>query len=327
MDLYIDRENLISFMRSSKRPEFGDCIRMMMRQLRVHYNISKDALREEPLCQWYTLMTEGRGNSESVDLFSSVCFPERPISSSSYTSWNIKKISSVYLINDSGVSELKEKGCVLIGYVGEELDILSKLFCGNDYDFHKLYDLQKNFHSWDQLTDDNQIMPCTDILINDRYLFKNQQEIVTHNLKQLFTALSTNVKTQINIVIFTKKDGMDSFGKDKAKRIVRDIWKNRKEPKPNVTFVYSSDNDLIPHDRFIITNYRLIRSGDSFNYFNTEGERISNGGSLDIDSLADHNVHDFVESLVDKLQTSYREITRINKDCIYGDKKSRFIEF
>ena len=63
------------------------------------------------------------------------------------------------------------------------------------------------------------------------------------------------------------------FGKDKADAIFKKTLEKSTGMKPNVTFVTSNDNDKIPHDRFIITNYRLIRSGDSFLYFDTKGKK------------------------------------------------------
>ena len=87
--------------------------------------------------------------SEESDKFlpSAAIFPERPIKANSYSNWNWRELSSVYLIDDVDSRKLKNKGCVLLGETGEELSILMKLFCGMDYDFHHLYDLQKNFNS------------------------------------------------------------------------------------------------------------------------------------------------------------------------------------
>ena len=196
-----------------------------------------------------------------------------------------------------------------------------------DYDFHHLYDLQKNFNSWEQLTADNQTLPCTDIIINDRYLFANTYDLVEYNLRPLLTVLAGNVKNRINVVVFTKNKTLLEFGKDKADAIFKNTLLTVTGMKPNVTFVTSNDNDKIPHDRFIITNYRLIRSGDSFLYFDTKGKKITNGGALDIDSMANHETYTFVQSLLEKLQASHNEIKRLNNDMIIGCKESKYINF
>lgn len=330
MELYIDINNLKSFIKSKDSDDFDDCKRMLRRQLHVVYNFDKEMLKSEPILQQFvTMISEGRGLSEESDKFlpSTAIFPERPIKANSYINWNWRELSSVYLIDDLDSRKLKNKGCVLLGETGEELSILMKLFCGMDYDFHHLYDLQKNFNSWEQLTADNQTLPCTDIIINDRYLFANTYDLVECNLRPLLTVLAGNVKNRINVVVFTKNKTLLEFGKDKADAIFKKTLEKSTGMKPNVTFVTSNDNDKIPHDRFIITNYRLIRSGDSFLYFDTKGKKITNGGALDIDSMANHETYTFVQSLLEKLQTSYDSIRGLNNDMIIGSKESKYIHF
>lgn len=330
MELYIDINNLKSFIKSKDSDDFDDCKRMLRRQLHVVYNFDKEMLKSEPILQQFvTMISEGRGLSEESDKFlpSTAIFPERPIKANSYINWNWRELSSVYLIDDIDSRKLKNKGCVLLGETGEELSILTKLFCGMDYDFHHLYDLQKNFNSWEQLTADNQTLPCTDIIINDRYMFANTYDLVECNLRPLLTVLSGNVKNRINVVVFTKNKSILDFGKDKADIIIKNTLLKVTGMKPNVTFVTSNDNDKIPHDRFIITNYRLIRSGDSFLYFDTKGKKITNGGALDIDSMANHETYTFVQSLLEKLQASYDDIKRLNNDMIIGSQESKYINF
>ena len=330
MELYIDINNLKSFIKSKDSDDFDDCKRMLRRQLHVVYNFDKEMLKSEPILQQFvTMISEGRGLSEESDKFlpSTAIFPERPIKANSYSNWNWRELSSVYLIDDIDSRKLKNKGCVLLGETGEELSILMKLFCGMDYDFHHLYDLQKNFNSWEHLTADNQTLPCTDIIINDRYLFANTYDLVECNLRPLLTVLAGNVKNRINVVVFTKNKTLLEFGKDKADAIFKNTLLKVTGMKPNITFVTSNDNDKIPHDRFIITNYRLIRSGDSFLYFDTKGKKITNGGALDIDSMANHETYTFVQSLLEKLQASYEDIKRLNNDMIIGSKESKYINF
>lgn len=330
MELYIDINNLKSFIKSKDSDDFDDCKRMLRRQLHVVYNFDKEMLKSEPILQQFvTMISEGRGLSEESDKFlpSTAIFPERPIKANSYSNWNWRELSSVYLIDDIDSRKLKNKGCVLLGEAGEELSILMKLFCGMDYDFHHLYDLQKNFNSWEQLTADNQTLPCTDIIINDRYLFANTYDLVECNLRPLLSVLTDNVKNRINVVVFTKNKPLLEFGKNKADAIFKNTLFKVTGMKPNVTFVTSNDNDKIPHDRFIITNYRLIRSGDTFLYFDTKGKKITNGGALDIDSMANHETYTFVQSLLEKLQASYDDIKRLNNDMIIGSKESKYIHF
>ena len=329
MDLYIDKENLKSFILSKSEDDFDDCLRMIRRQLHVVYNMDKSVFRDDPeMLQWLLRMGEGRGWSEDTDTFNNSLFPLRPIKSNSYIDWNRKELSSVYLIDDINTVKLKNRGCVLLGEIGEELRVLLKLFCGRDYDYHHLYDLHKNFNSWEQLVDENQMLPCTDIIINDRYLFNEDFALVEYNLSRMLKAIVSNVKNRVNVVVYTQNDSLRSFGTDKATTIIKGSIEKTTSIKPNITYVTSGARPTkIPHDRFVITNYRLIRSGDSFIYFNTKGEKITKGGSLDIDSLAKNETYVFVNSLLESLQSIYNDLYRLNKDLIIGNKVSNYISF
>lgn len=329
MDLYIDKENLKSFIHSRSEDDFDDCLRMIRRQLHVIYNMDKSVFRDDPeMTQWLLRMGEGRGASEETDTFNNDLFPLRPIKSNSYIEWGRKELSAVYLIDDLNTIKLKNKGCVLLGDIGEELRVLLKLFCGRDYDYHHLYDLQKNFNSWEQLVDENQMLPCTDIIINDRYLFNDDFMLVEYNLYRMLKAIVNNVKNKVNVVVYTQNDSIRNFGIDKATSIIKSAIEKTTSMKPNITYVTSGAKPTkIPHDRFVITNYRLIRSGDSFIYFNTKGEKITKGGSLDIDSLAKYETYVFVNSLLESLQSIYNDLYRLNKDLIIGSRVSNFIKF
>lgn len=325
MDIYIDKENLRSFLKSRDKDDFDDCQRMLRRQLHIVFNMDKSEVKDDPdLFEWIKMIGEGRGKSEETDTFLPDKFPIRPIKSNSYNDWPRRSLLSAYLLDDFDVSKLKKKSCVLLGDVGEELGILTQLFCGRDYEYHHLYDLRKNFRSWEQLLEDNQLLPCTDIVINDRYLFKNEESLVQYNLDKMLSVLANNVKNRIDVVVYTKHDALLEFGKEKAITIIRQSLYNVTDMKPNVTFVCSYDSEKILHDRFVITNYRLLRSGDTFIYFNTKGELITNGGSLDVDSLANHETYDFVESLLKQLQDTYDKVSA-NDDMVIGDRKSKFI--
>lgn len=327
MDLYIDKENLRSLIKAKDRDEYPDCLRMMKRQLHLVYNIDKTSLKNDPeLMQWVMKASEGRGDSEEKDTFRHEIFPIRPIKSNTCDVWNREQLSSVYLIDDLDCKKLK--GRVLIGEeIGEEVDVLSHLFCGMDYDFHHLYDLKKNFNSWEQLTMDNQMLPCTDIILNDRYFFNHDCDLVECNLSLLFGTLVKNVSNLVNIVIFTRHNEALSFGIEKAEGIIKDKVNSITGIMPNVTFVTGKKNSYIFHDRFIITNYRLIRSGSTFIYFDTEGRKITRGGSLDIDSLANRETYTYVGSLLEGLQRNIDKIYKHNKDMIIGDKVSNFVRF
>ena len=67
MDLYIDKENLRSFLHSRDKENFGDCQRMLCRQLHIVFNMEKSDVKANPeLYEWIKMIGEGRGNSEET---------------------------------------------------------------------------------------------------------------------------------------------------------------------------------------------------------------------------------------------------------------------
>ena len=87
----------------------------------------------------------------------------------------------------------------------------------------------------------------------------------------------------------------------------------------------------IPHDRFILTNYRLFFSGPSFgDYFNSKKELSTNGQNLTVDSLANMGIYQYACSLISFFQD--KVIDRILKikqaeSYIFGEMKSNMFSF
>lgn len=336
MNLIIDKENLLQFLRSKNVDSdlHKECLRLLKRQMHVIFNFDKQELlndksfKEEVLeeLNMYGFLT-GAGNSDQeTSSFESQILNRR--------TW--KLLSSVLLLNDKNY--INNNG-LLIGRIGEEHKILSSLFCNQkNYDLHTIFDIQKweNRSAWSKMT--AHILPCTDIVITDRYILKNSKEKLEHNLFYIFEKISKKyAELQINLVIF-----YDGF-KIKEKKVVyrpkytpimEEItkeFKNKFGEKSNITFVsykHIFDESLdeteknSPHDRIIITNNRMFRSGDSFCYFDEEGKLKTEGKTLDVDSLANSEAHSIAESVRHDLQIICKD-----NPYIFGDGKSNFIDF
>jgi hypothetical protein len=368
MDIYIDKENLKSFIKSRNNPNYkdcyDDCCRMLKRQLRINYNFEKtetleDELNKDGLWESYSkIATQGNGWSEDVDEYLKESIPSRPIvlskfpprriePNSSFMLNNLHQHSNVFLINDEKASLLQDKGTSLIGPLGQEINTLKQLFCGNDYDFHKLYDTQnpKSFSNWEQLSKDGVNLPLSDIVIMDRYI-GSQEDIMQFNLIKLIEVLTRKVKETVNVVLFCNRKYNWKDGNGKTIEIEpnwNDIKGNIKKflfektgNKCNVTIVFfpsperneknkQKDPD---HDRIIFTNYMLYKSGDSFCYYNSKGVNISSGISLDVYSLAQKGNYEFAISFLEYAQKIYDKVKqKNNSELIIGDKKSNYITF
>ena len=360
MEVYIDKENLKSFIKARNnlayKDSYEDCCRMLKRQLHINYNFEKtrDLIEDNsPFRDYFrSIDIDGFGNDENVDSYKDIEFPSRPIKSNVANSFNKNQYSSIFLIDDEKINLLIDKGTFIVGTPGKEVESLNKLFCGKDYDFHKLYDIQSkdSFPNWEQLSKDGLNLPLTDIIVMDRYIGGQIPRVQSpensqiqldrcigeqipapadYNINKLLEVLVERVKAEVNIVFFCNQTysnmkitpDWEQFRKDVKSKV-----KNKTGVNCNVTIVFYPQK-AAPHDRMIFTNYMLYRSGDSFEYFNSKGEIISQGKSLDVDSLAKKDNYDFAMSIIDDMQGLYEGIYGKNPDMVIGDKKSNYIKF
>lgn len=324
MKLYIDKENLLSLLNQGEKEIvselYEEVIRLIKRHLDLIFNFDKKECLNNPLLlKWMNQLSQGRGDTSSADEFKRPPFPERPIKNNFRTNlpWNV--FYSAFLVDDEKVDALKQQNSMLIGKVGEETSVLSSLFCNSSFDLHSLYNIQDKttFDGWETLKKDGHIMPCSDIVIADRYLFSDISRLES-NLYKILSLFAKGVqKPKINIVFFS--DSNDEVLRKSVCKRINEIF--GKETKVKVTFVVYGNNR--PHDRFILTNYRLFRSGDSFNYYDKSGYMVSKGLSLDVDSLANINAC----SLVSQIQKDMQDLCNNATDRIFGAKESNFIRF
>lgn len=339
MEVYIDKENLRSFIHARKDPQYSDCYddcyRMLKRQLHINYNFAKtkELIEDEDLRSYFMMSMQGNGESEA-DTYVTEMFPTRPVKANTANEFDKKQRSAVYLIDDEKAKLVIDKGALLIGESGKEMATLNRLFCGRDYEFHKLYNIQNrnSFTGWEQLKQDQLNLPLSDIILMDRYL-GTDVDLAPYNIFKLLDVLVDGVHDKVNVVLLCSKEYYNKNDRrayspdwDKFRRDIKDRLKRKTGFGCNVTLVfYTQDNN--PHDRTILTNYMLFRSGDSFCYYNSKGEMISKGNSLDVDSLAKKSNFDYAMSFIEMVQNLCDKIHGLNPDNIFGDKKSNYINF
>lgn len=317
MEIYFDRENLLSFIKSVHDDRFNDCNRMLKRQKnKITINCLKEKLMESPEAgNWIRTMTDGL---QSSIVFTDSLFPERPIKSNSYISFRMNHFSALYLIDDIDSNKIIQRGCILLDNVGKEVESLSTLYY-DDYQFTKNIEV-KELNNWGFLR--QYAMPLTDIIIVDQFCLSSP-ELIESNLVQLLKELSSKVKeTKINIVVFTAKESY--YSNDAISQIKRELKKSI-GCAPNVTIVLSSKQNLKEHDRSIVTNYQALDSGDTYNYFNSKNDLITKGRYLHIKSKANFDNEKSSTSLLTDMQALINSIN--NEDLLIGDKQSNFLSF
>jgi hypothetical protein len=326
MNLYIDRENVYSLIANTKHQLYGDCLRTMQKHLNVFFNFKKtDLANDEILLAWFKSFTEGVGKC-SKQVFNEEIFPARPIKPDSHNIMDREQLSSIYLISDDRMGLLKDKGTVLIGSPGEEFDVFNQIFLYNeDYKFEKKFKIGSTyFNKW---ADIERYSSCvTDILFIDNFILSDPS-LIDANFISFLRILVSKSKYPIRIVLLVNTDRVSLSFEDIRLKIRSEI-EQVTGCKPFFTLVKVRDQrgvkSLAEHDRTICTNYLRIYSGDSFNYFKTNGEVITKGREIHISSLGDYENHALSNDLISDIQ---RKIDELPESAIEGDKKSNFLTF
>jgi len=320
MNLYIDKLNLISLIDSRDNELYTDVLKLLKKQLDIFFNFSKEELRtDEKLMRWFMSFSDGVG-AENTTSFGGV-FPDRPLKSNSHNDFDAKQTSSIYLMDDEKGHVFKDSGSVLIGGIGEEIEIIKRVFLRHsDYKFEKKFRIGGDeFGKWTDLNSFS--LPMSEIIIVDPYILSSNNIIDTNFIKFIkVLAIESNVK--INLILVTHPDRMDlDYSELKSK--VNSALKSVTGKKTNITLIRTKRE----HDRSILTNYCRIYSGDTFNFWNSSGDKISKGREIAYSSLADTENEKMAEGFIADIQKTIDFLKKKNPDFIEGDKESRFLVF
>lgn len=326
MNLFIDKQNLISLIDSRSEDMYEDCVKLLRKQLDIKFNFSKEDLRsDENLMLWFRKnFTQG---VEETKIGFGESFPEKPLRSNTTKTFNSEQLSSVYLLEDENVQKIKNTGSIMIGEVGEEIETLHKLFfLQGDYLFDKTWKIgADSFQKWTDLK--AFALPLTDIVIVDPYVLNNFDDCKI-NLIPYLESLVSNTKSRINIIIYTNKK--ECLNYEDVAPLIKQKIKKVTGVKPKFTLVTYSDQRGIPsrgeHDRTILMNYKRIKSGDTFNYFNPDGSIKTKGREIQYLSLARRENYSLARELILDLQ-GHIDFFIANNANIEGDRESNFIHF
>lgn len=310
MRLYIDKDNLISLMNSRSQDSFEDCARSIRRELDVQYNFSKEDIKSnETLMLWFSRFGQGvKGKQNFVQENNPQIYPPRPLKSNFFNGQR-DALTAIYLLNDEHICEvIQQKSCLLVGKIGEELNVLSSLL---------LEETETNTSRIPSWKDYCPMLPFTDLIICDNHYFKDQY-IYEKNDNELIRALvEIPNDSPVNLVIFTKKGEVDrSINLEKEQKRIKEIVKKATGcKKSSVTIVVS----YATHDRCLITNYYRIKHGSCFHLKNNN---IKPDVTTEIKSHLKHNNEEVSLNLIEVFQ----DILNKSATCI-GDKKSNFLNF
>lgn len=340
MNIYIDKPNLLSIVRSVKNEQYDDCKNMLKKHFKILFTFEKERIMEftpidrQEVMLWLSQMTTGIGLDNVDNVKWGESFLQRPLDISNYKDC---KLSSVYCLSPKFNSQKKEdtkleseikKGNLLIACQGEEISLLSTLY---------FEDLQFTRHIFFEISSWNDLVkytsPCTDIIITDPYIFSSP-ELYQYNIYTLIKLLSRTVKnSKLNIVIFTLKSYYDKITKVNYVPDWDDIYRKirkcaEKHTSFNVTFVTASKDTLDEHDRTIFTNYKLFTSGDTYNYFNSNGDKLTKGRNFYVHSNVTKSNVDISKKFIEDMQRIIDNIkSKGNDSLIKKDKISNYLKF
>ena len=249
-----------------------------------------DSLEKRDAMQWLTQMTSGVNASNHDNVKWGSLFPLRPLDVDSFKG---EQLTAVYCLSKESDPKLEahaKKGNLLIACEGQEIAILSSLY------------------------------------------FDSLQ--YTKNIYSLIRALCSKAKnSHVNIVVFTLKSNYNK----QTQRDFEPDWDTiyskirkcaEKYSSFNVTFVTASKQTLEEHDRTIFTNYKYFSSGDSYNYFNSKDEKITDGRHLHAHSHAEKDNESDAKRFLEDMQKIIDDIkSKNNVSLIKKDKICNFLIF
>lgn len=149
-----------------------------------------------------------------------------------------------------------------------------------------------------------------DIIIVDPYFFQSKSEKFGENEMAFIKAICKDKRIERNIVVFFQNCVCSEW-----LEVFSSQFKNE-FPLCKLSFIGVKNNSVL-HDRFVVSNYRLIFSGHSFvQYF--KNDKFSAHGSIGlfVGSVADGNNENVMSSAINYLQT---EILNTKNHFVYGD--------
>ena len=317
MTAYFDIENLESFLAQPKNEFFDDCRKLLRKQLDLSFNFRKeDFKKSEALMHFLKDLSEGIGDKK-INYYENK-FPLRSIKSNSHKDFSNEELLSAYFINDETIDKLKNKEELLIADVGEEMNLFRMLFLNNtDYKFERKLRIGDQFTAWEDFN--NFYCPYIDSIIVDNFILSDKSLFET-NLKGIVrNTLKDGIRKKINIIIFLKAD-QENVPFNELKSEIRKIVEEKYTDAPNVTII----KHYTEHDRTILKNFVRVYSGDTFNYFLSDGSKTTKGKEIHFSSIADKENYNLYLRMLSDLQ---KIVDNSLSQNIVGDKESRFLNF
>lgn len=215
-----------------------------------------------------------------------------------------KKAFRIFFLDEEAKSILNEFEQIVgyaIGGLDDYIEIWKKLSISKKF---SLRDGAKcKLEKWEDIA--FCFFELTDLLIIDSFLLENS-DFFPFNLFRIIELACCNNESAKNIVIisyydYSYKNKYPDFNHLKRKYNEIQEFIRNKDYKVNLSMIIF-DKYIKEHDRYLISNYFRIKSGDSFTFFKSNGDMATNGTDVEIDPLTDQNVFEIVKDLLTDMQ-------------------------
>ena len=314
----------------------------MQTQFDVEFNFTEqesaqEAATDEILGFWLQEFSELKGRNNRHDY---VQPGDTPFILQENTRDTWQKHHTAFLIEQPAelIHRYQQAKELMIYGLGEEAQFFTTVFLGYpSRESHRGMLIGKEgFRQWNDLRP--YVTPLTDLVLIDRYI-GNDNSLLASNLFSIVRLFHANKQGRTNIILLTDKRELAKGGhspKSLQKKIKEEIADIPGCTAKVTVVCWSSDTRqnrqqypeikrFEEHDRTLVTNYTRWKSGDSFNYFDSQNRRITSGRSMDIFSLAKRDNLAEAQDLLNDINDYLQWCKSSNPDNIVGDRSSRLL--
>jgi len=229
-------------------------------------------------------------------------------------------VQSLFFLNEnkSKCESLKKKNGLSffsideynVGWKKIDFDCKSSIYSVNKKD--------NKFKSWDLIS--NYVEAISDIVLIDAYIFSDSS-LYESNLYKIIYNLCSDLTSRINLTIISYSDTRQPLAIENIYNNLRKYF-NGKGLSINLSIVLSRQSNK-QHDRAILTNYFMISSGDSFNYFSPIGNVRTKGTDIRFESYCNPMIYKMSEVKIKAVQDLISVMEKENdvSAVIMGDYK------
>lgn len=217
-------------------------------------------------------------------------------------------IQTLFFLNNSKeqADKLKKKNGLAFSSIGSYSEDWRILNFNCKSSVFSIFKERDNFKTWEKI--EEYVYAITDMVIIDAYIFSDSS-LLKSNLYRIIDVIGKNVPNKINLTIVSYSDYRTPINIEEKYEDLREFI-NKNKLAINLSIVLTKQSNK-QHDRAILTNYFMISSGDSFNYYNSRGDVITKGTDIRFDSYCNPNI--FQTSEV-KLNSVKKVIKRLELD-------------